>query len=197
MALVFDESYFRGDRLDGYTDYGRAMWGGTWTFGGFAEDTLDRAASKGVSLSNRSVLVVGSGFGFMVEELLARGVNAWGLDVSEYAISQTPAAIVGRNLLGDARLRSALNAARSAAGLKGNARFDLILTEDVLPCMSSDAEALALAVELRRHAIRVGHRVSTFPSLADVGYLWHTLAEWRALLGSGDWLWDYHDWTEG
>ena len=44
-------------------------------------------------LAPRTALDVGCGIGFLVEELRARGVDARGIDVSEYAISQVPPAL--------------------------------------------------------------------------------------------------------
>jgi hypothetical protein len=92
-------------------------------------------------------------------------------------------------------VRADLNAARQRAGLGGNARFDLIVSEDLLPCFT-DAEAVAAATEWRtRHAQRVLHRITI--GNYEGGYTLHTLAEWRALLGPADWLYDYVTWEVG
>jgi len=42
------------------------------------------------SLNPRSVLDAGCAIGFLVEAFWHRGVRTWGIDISEYAISQVP-----------------------------------------------------------------------------------------------------------
>ncbi len=44
-------------------------------------------------ISPRSVLDAGCAFGLLVEQLRLLGVEAWGIDVSEYAIAQVPEAV--------------------------------------------------------------------------------------------------------
>src|SRR6476660_8383941 len=54
----------------------------TWSrFFGQVADAIVR------ELRPRTVLDVGCAMGFLVEELRIRGVEAWGIDVSEYAIA--------------------------------------------------------------------------------------------------------------
>ncbi len=63
---------------------GEAVW--EQFVGHFAELIVER-------LRPASVLDAGCGIGLLVEALRDRGVEAWGLDVSEYAISQVPEAL--------------------------------------------------------------------------------------------------------
>ncbi len=75
---------------------------------------------------------------------------------------------------------------RILASLTGDAgiRPDWVITESVLESLR-DAEAVAFADTLRAWGTNLVHCVwpkdDRFPQ--DAGYNWHTLAEWRALLG--------------
>lgn len=132
------------------------------------------------------VLVVGCGWGFLVDELLARGYDAWGLDGSAYAVAKAaevlPAASAGRVLLADAMNRSQVAAVRAAAGLSGNQRFKLVVTEDVLPVLT-DAEVAIAVAECRRVASNVLHIVTPLqPDTEQVaGLNWKTGAQWKTL----------------
>ena len=198
----FDQTYFQGDRPEGYTNYSREQWGGVWTFESLAQQLYDMSAQRGQSMQNRKVLVVGCAYGYGVQELVELGVDAYGLDISAWAISQAqaqlPSAIAAKIIQGDARVRANLTAARSLAGLSGNARFDVIVDEDLLTCFN-DADAAAASSEWRsRHAQRVVHRLTTkIPNIAQYGYNVKSVAQWRTLLGAADWIFDYYDWTEG
>lgn len=192
-GLTFDESYFRGGA---YTDYGVEMWGTSFTFPGFVSGFRTRAQAKGTDPVGRRVGVLGCAYGYSVLEMRALGINAYGIDVSAFAISQAPVAVAPFLMQGDATVRNVLNSFRTFAGLTGNAKFDILLSEDLLPCLS-DSEVTAASGEWRsRHGTRIAHRVSTHQVLNPV-HNWHTLVEWRALIGSSaDWLWRYTDWTE-
>lgn len=57
---------------------------------GFFDQVAERIAR---SIGPGSVLDAGCAFGFLVERLRARGVEAWGIDISEHAIAQVDAAV--------------------------------------------------------------------------------------------------------
>ena len=134
------------------------------------------------------VLVVGCGWGFLVDELLTRGYDAWGLDGSSYAIAKAaevlPAASAQRVLLADTTNRQQVVAVRAAAGVVGNQRFKLIVTEDVLPVLS-DAEVAVAVAECRRVATNVLHIVTpgdpTDPSKL-AGLNWKSIETWASLV---------------
>ena len=193
--LVYDESYFH-DNDAGYTQYQRDLWPPDTPehLQSRAQQLFNEVASRGASIANRKVLILGCAYGYTVEYLVGLGANAFGMDISAYAISQAPSSIAGRVLVGDARLRADLNAARSLAAIQGNARFDLIVSEDLLPCYT-DAQAIAAAIEWRtRHGQRVAHRITI--GNYQGGYNLKTLAQWRTLLGTADWIFDYMTWAE-
>jgi SAM-dependent methyltransferase len=78
----FDRRYFDDPTATGFGGY-RADGNGAEGSRDFAGEARKIAAIPGV----RSVLDVGCAKGFLVEELRAQGLEAWGIDVSPYAIS--------------------------------------------------------------------------------------------------------------
>jgi hypothetical protein len=80
------------------------------------------------------VLDAGCAMGLLVEALVARGIDAHGVDISEYAITQAAPAVAGR-----CRVRS-LNSADAFDG-----RYDLIVCIEVLEHMPADEARAALA----------------------------------------------------
>lgn len=139
------------------------------------------------------ILVAGCGYGFLVDELIQRGVNAWGVDASVYATGKA-AVVLSTNarprvLRGNCAVRTDMDAVKSAAGLRTNQRFDLVVQEDLLPCCDTDAEVQAVVTELRRLG-PVLHLVWTHQDgdTHTLPLLWYTAAEWRARLGT-DALW--------
>lgn len=149
---------------------------------------MARAQGSGV------YLVAGCGFGYLVDDLFANGVNVWGIDASAYAISQGQIenpAVAGRLLQRSVLVDSDLVAARQAAGLRTTGpqaqrqRFDICLTEDLLPCLT-DAEITTALTVLRANCNKVAH-IITF--LDPIGQQvpemnWKTLEQWRAILGN-------------
>jgi hypothetical protein len=78
-GLLYDESYYRTYEGGNYDR------GGHWTrfFGYIADEVVARWAPA-------TALDAGCALGIFVEELRHRGVEAWGVDVSEYAIGAVP-----------------------------------------------------------------------------------------------------------
>ena len=114
-SRVYDESYYRGYEGGSYDR------GGHWTrfFGYIADEVVARWAP-------RTTLDAGCALGIFVEELRRRDVDAWGVDVSEYAIGQVPAEIRPFCFVGSL-------AAELPAGLPR--RFDLVSCIEVLEHM--------------------------------------------------------------
>lgn len=84
---AFDEVYFKG--------------GGSGYSKGYERDGIGRTLAKYAdglcALHNPGrALDVGCAKGFLVEALLARGVDAFGCDISEFAIGHAPAGVRGR-----------------------------------------------------------------------------------------------------
>lgn len=93
-------------------------------FGGIA----DRIAAD---IAPRRVLDAGCAMGLLVEALVARGIDAHGVDISEYAIAQAAPALAGRCRVGS--LTTPLDA-----------QYDLVVCIEVLEHMPADEARLAL-----------------------------------------------------
>lgn len=87
----FGEKYFDGPRDYGYGGY---RYDGRWK--PVAQDLIDHF---GLSRGDR-LLDVGCAKGFLVKELVELGIDAYGIDVSEYAVHHGHPDIIGRLHLG-------------------------------------------------------------------------------------------------
>ena len=184
-TLVYDEAYFTGGAdqygVYGYTDYASPL---TYLSERPAQ-MVDQYISR-LAVTGKTVLVAGCAMGLTVQELRARGVAAWGLDISAYAISQAPADVRPYLVVGDARIKQSWDAARSLAGFRGNTKFALTLTEDLLPCLS-DADAVTMSTLARGVTSGTGNVAHLFEDNQSEQFAhWyntHTPAEWKTLLG--------------
>src|SRR5215472_2048058 len=95
VARQYGREYFDGSRDTGYGGY---RYDGRWL--PIAEDMI---AHFGLKPGDR-VLDVGAGKGFLVKDLMqvCRGLEAFGLDISEYALMHCEPEVVGRLHLGNA-----------------------------------------------------------------------------------------------
>lgn len=93
IAKQYGEMYWDGPRDYGYGGY---RDDGRW--GAVASDVIAHFGLK----PGARVLDVGCGKGFLVKELVAQGIEAFGLDISLYALMHCPPQIVGRLHLGSA-----------------------------------------------------------------------------------------------
>jgi len=95
IALQFGKEYFDGTREQGYGGY---RYDGRWL--PIAEDLVRHF---GLSAGNR-VLDVGCGKGFLVKDLMkvCPGLEAFGIDISEYAVMNCEPEVAGRLQVGNA-----------------------------------------------------------------------------------------------
>lgn len=98
-----DERYYHGDSVAdphpaGYSDYSRT----SFNFRQKALDIIDVMEKYGIDPYDVTFVDLGCSFGYTVEELVDFGVDAYGLDYSEYAVAHAPESIADRILLGDA-----------------------------------------------------------------------------------------------
>jgi ubiquinone/menaquinone biosynthesis C-methylase UbiE len=93
LSREYGRDYFDGSRDVGYGGY---VYDGRWV--PVAGDII---AHYGLRPGDR-VLDVGCAKGFLVKDLLARGIEAFGLDISEYAVTHCEPEVVGRLHLGSA-----------------------------------------------------------------------------------------------
>lgn len=137
------------------------------------------------------ILVVGCGVGYLVDELLKAGKpNTWGIDAAPYATAQAVielgTTVGARVRLADATSAAAVRTAKLAFGLGQNQRFDLAITEDVLPCLTA-AEQTALLAAVRQHATALLHVVTPGDPASrrkGPGLDWKSIAAWKSLVGS-------------
>jgi ubiquinone/menaquinone biosynthesis C-methylase UbiE len=92
-SRLFGEMYFDGPREFGYGGY---RYDGRWK--PVAEDIIQHFNLK----PGDRILDVGCAKGFLVKELLLLGVDAYGIDVSHYAINNCESDVIGRLHLGSA-----------------------------------------------------------------------------------------------
>jgi ubiquinone/menaquinone biosynthesis C-methylase UbiE len=91
--------------------YGEMYWDGPreYGYGGYRDDgrwhpvARDIVAHFGLKPGNR-VLDVGCGKGFLVKALLAQDMDAFGLDISLYALTHCAPEVIGRLHLGSAEI---------------------------------------------------------------------------------------------
>jgi SAM-dependent methyltransferase len=117
-------------------------------FGAIADGIVER-------LGPLSVLDVGCAMGFLVEALRDRGVEAWGIDVSDYAIAHVHSS---------ARRFCAVASADSALPDAFPSRFDLITCVEVLEHIDQERAERALD-----NMCRWGDRVLFSSSSTDYG----------------------------
>ncbi len=131
LAAYYDEDYytFYGNEGDAPYRYGEPQWDSF--FGGVA----DRIAED---LKPASVLDAGCAIGFLVVALRDRGVPAWGVDVSEWAISQVPD-----------RVKAFCSVASLTDELEGH--FELVTIIEVIEHLP-DAVSGPVIANLTRHA---------------------------------------------
>lgn len=102
--------------------------------------------------NNQTLLIAGCGFGYLVQLAVTAGYNAFGVDASSWAISQGQAllpSIATRLAVADVTSTSSLDAAGKGFGLHGNPpKYALLVTEDLLPCLT-DAEITTALTNLR------------------------------------------------
>lgn len=93
ISREYGEMYFDGPREYGYGGY---RYDGRWQ--PVAKDIIDHFGLK----PGDRVLDVGCGKGFLVKDLVALGIDAYGLDVSPYALMHCEPEVVGRLHIGSA-----------------------------------------------------------------------------------------------
>lgn len=93
ISREFGELYFDGPREYGYGGY---RYDGRWQ--PVAKDIIEHFNLK----PGDRLLDIGCAKGFLVKDLLALGIDAYGIDVSEYAILHCEPEVIGRLHLGSA-----------------------------------------------------------------------------------------------
>ncbi len=184
-ALKFGAEYFDGAREQGYGGY---RYDGRWI--PIARDIVDHFGLK----AGDRVLDVGCAKGFLVKDLMTvcPGLEAFGLDVSEYALTHCEPEAVGRLVRGTADALPFTDRA-----------FQAVLCINVIHNLERDRCVTALK-EIERLAPGRGYvRVDAYRSDAERNIFlgWVLTAatflrpvEWRALMAEAGYTGD-HSWT--
>lgn len=93
ISRQYGQEYFDGDRTYGYGGY---HYDGRWI--PVAQDIMSHFGLR----SGARVLDVGCAKGFLVKDMVDLGLDAYGLDVSAYAVRNCPVEIAGRLQIGTA-----------------------------------------------------------------------------------------------
>jgi len=93
ISREYGKMYFDGPREYGYGGY---KYDGRWI--PVAKDIVKHFNLK----KNDKVLDIGCGKGFLVKDLLNLGIDAYGIDVSQYALENCEKEVVGRLKIGSA-----------------------------------------------------------------------------------------------
>jgi hypothetical protein len=188
-GIVLDRRYFQGGAWDDYAQVARWAW---------AEDA--KRLADVADLQGKRVGILGCAYGFSVYHLRRLGIEAYGVDVSSFAVREFPPA--GRWLvLADATTDEGIDAFAERVG----GFFDVLVDENLLPLLS-DAEARRACTLWRMYAAEVVHLLTMCrepprvynPAIERPGarHNWHSLSEWRGIIGDMDRLIDFRDWSE-
>lgn len=170
----YDASYFDGKTQAlrhnaGYSKYER--WyriSGENSSGEFFKDQAGDWLGR-FNLSGKKILDVGCAKGFHVEDLRALGVDAWGVDVSSYAIGEAAPAIAPYLEVADIRTR---------INTYGNKEWDVIFSARFLECID-EADLPALIDGFNKKSHRQVHIIDEEPN--SVYYLARSLGWWSQL----------------
>lgn len=177
----FGENYFEGKQVSnphpaGYSDYTRELL----PFDHYARKVKNELSNKGFSTSGLKILVVGCAYGYTVDQLQIEGLDAYGMDISQWAQDNAAGSVVGDIYQGDVTIKSDIqNVAQSTQG----GDFSVIYSECALECLT-DSEAQEACRNMADEAsAAVIHRVwSTDGSdINEQEYNSKTLSEWQSL----------------
>ena len=169
------------EHLAGYTKYSRVQYNQRSTrYVPTLEDSTgtifgDLCKGMNIMVNNRFVgkklLVLGCAYGFEVEQFRALGIDAWGIDVSAYAISQADPAVLPYLEVADARTK--------LATYKRNS-WDFVFSRWFLECVS-DTDLPQLISDMnfvcKSDQVHLFFPTATPPDWYNV----KTIAEWQSL----------------
>lgn len=177
----YDASYFEGSTQTfahnaGYSSYQGVEYNQVSTrFVDTLEDstgTVFGDMAKGLNVNNRfigkKILIVGCAYGFLVQGLRNLGIDAWGIDVSSFAISQAVPEVAPYLQVADANI--------IMSTYKRN-EFDWIISRWFLECID-DADLPSLIDNMNKASREQVHIV--FPDTTPPEYYnVKTLEEWK------------------
>lgn len=148
--------------------------------------------------NNAQVLVIGSGFGYLLEYLLDSGIECWGIDPGSWfwdpANDGEWRADVKARTANDWIGSGTEQASLEAVGAPRRAKFDWVIDEDCIT-MHSDAElpTFIASCEDRLQGNARGRIVHLVTATTENGpgnqaVNWKTLAEWKAVEPAHNWV---------
>ena len=146
MNTDWSEGYFTGTSEAGFNSLpGRRYYTDTALPNPQGEMWKDRAHNllSSQPFLNSTILEVGCGLGYMTEDLIDFGVDAYGVDISPWAISQIQARRP------DLASRFSVLDVRTGLTVYGRNQFDYLWSHDFVSCLT-DAELTAFFTEGRR-----------------------------------------------
>lgn len=207
MSLAWDDATFQSAyRLPVWVE-GHPKYGQTITYGRdyaelfymphqpgltYYEDRWTRLTSQWDWDLNSRILVVGCGFGFLIEVAHDAGyTNIWGLDNSHYISSKRGVEARGDVLMVDDDIRGEGRIKTALRTLTGDDTFGVIITEDVLTSydiaeMPPIFAACEAGLATGNPASNIIHMVSEGPINQPFTSL--TLEEWQALAPTHSWI---------
>lgn len=131
----YDANYYFGSHQAGYTDY--ADYGDPANVRSqVIVNRADDIETETGLVTGKNVLVIACAFGYLVNELVSRGADVLGLDISSYAIGQAETLFPTLDFT---------TADILSSGLKKN-DYDLIIGNGIIMCMP-DGNTLDLLME--------------------------------------------------
>lgn len=158
------------------------------------------ALKQRLAPNGQKLAIWGCGWGSLVNLAVQAGYDAYGFDASAYAISRGQTilpAIAARLFVRDALNSADVTASATDAGIHGgNPRFTLLVTEDLLTCMS-DAEVQTTLPLLRAscttnllHMVTPVDPWAQSNGLNDQRINWKSDADWKAIVSPPDVTYD-------
>lgn len=167
----------------------------------FFAEKADYILGRWPTAVGQKVLVVGCGPGaYLVEQLVNRGVNCYGIDAfakdpNHGFVTIAPSPAIAARCILDADTTNNSDVSRikgrDFADLRGNARFFLVITEDVLPCLTAQDAGVAVGI-IQASTTNALHILTCNrnPDSPDperdtsLGFNWLTQAAWRSLINA-------------
>lgn len=154
--MTYDEEYFEGGAPGGYDAYGKTAY--------HMQSADDKAAQLIKELNIEGpTLIIGCAYGFLVEALVKLGVNAYGLDISTFALGQASKEISPRLVHGNAAFPAGYWRVRELAGVE---MFSHIISENMFCCLT-DEEARYFHILTVFFGYHVTHLVENRPALSQ------------------------------
>jgi len=161
----YDEEYFE-----------RGVQTGKSGYGGYYNHPLFKAIARELKgyFTPKRVLDVGAAMGFMVQELAGLGVDAHGIDISEYAVGGCPEAVTSRLVCG-----------RAEKLPWENGDFDLVVSFDMLEHLNETQYRAAIREMARVSSKNLLFSITTDDHVIDQSHISvMPIEKWVAIVDS-------------